>query len=238
LTTTPPGYVPPIAVTDPFPQTKFRVVWDSKEIPGISSISPLQMTIAAAGSTSGTGDGTTIGTTVGTTGTVISSSSGSTTGSTNVLTAAEQAAAEALAAAEQAASDAVNSAEQAVSNAAQSAENAAQSVLSDLDPFADRRARDPAVAQWTVAPVEFTRPRTADQAFQSWALAPVAKHVLVELFNLAGGAGLTFQLGHCIPIAYVPLDTVDAESSGVALERLTVSCTSIVTVPGEPANTK
>jgi hypothetical protein len=89
-----------------------------------------------------------------------------------------------------------------------------------------------------VSPVEFTRPRTTDGAFQSWVLAPVEKVVLVELFNLAGGPGLTLQLGPCVPIAYVPLDTLEAESPGVALERLTVSCVSIETIPGEPATLK
>jgi hypothetical protein len=251
LTTT-TGIVPPTFVTDPFGRTKFRVVWDSTEIPGISSISPLEMTVVGAGSTAGTSVGTNVGSTSGSTagtsvGTNVGSTSGSTAGtsvgstagtsvgstagSTNVLTAAE-AAAQAAAAAALAAAEAVGS------NAAQAVESTAQSVLSGLESFADRRPSGPEVTRWVVSPVELTRPRTMDDAFQSWVLAPVEKVVLVELSNLAGGPGLVFRLWPCVPVSYVPLDTVDAESSGVALERLTISCTSIETIRGEPTTMK
>ena len=220
-------------LTDPFGRTKFRVVWDRIEIPGISSISSLEMRIVSAASTSGTSASTTDGTTVGSTsgtsvGNTVGTSASSTTGSTNVLTAVE-------AAAQAAAAAALAAAGAAASNVVQGAESTAQSVLSGLESFAYRRPTGQEITRWIVSPVEFIRPRTTDGAFQSWDMTPVEKVVLVELFDLAGGPGLTFRLAPCVPVAYMPLDTIDAESSGVALERLTISCASIETIPGEPA---
>ncbi|HSR85132.1 MAG TPA: hypothetical protein VLM11_13225 [Streptosporangiaceae bacterium] len=81
------------------------------------------------------------------------------------------------------------------------------------------------------APVEFTRARSEDDAFEVWAADPTTQAVTVAVLNAAGLPALTFLLEDAVPVSYVALDGLDATSAQPAQERLVVRCQAIRRVP-------
>jgi phage tail-like protein len=88
-------------------------------------------------------------------------------------------------------------------------------------------------------PVQLERGRTHDDAFETWAAlvsgggtrrgaAPdPAKDVEVQLLNEAGQLAMTFLLRGCLPVEYVALGAMDANTNGVAVETLTLAYRSL-----------
>ena len=76
-------------------------------------------------------------------------------------------------------------------------------------------------------PVEFTRVRSGDDAFEVWAADPAPRAVTVAVLNAAGVPSLTFLLEDAVPISYIALDGLDVGSSQSARERLIVQCRAI-----------
>jgi len=85
-------------------------------------------------------------------------------------------------------------------------------------------------------PVEFTRARSDDDAFEVWAAAPTPQAVTVAVFNAAGVPSLTFLLEDAVPISYTTLDGLDADSAQTVRERLVVRCRAIRRVPTPAAD--
>jgi phage tail-like protein len=88
-------------------------------------------------------------------------------------------------------------------------------------------------------PVHLERGRTHDDAFESWAALvsdrrtrrsaasnPV-KDIEVQLLNEAGQLAMTFLLQGCVPVEYVALGAMDANTNGIALETLTLAYRSL-----------
>jgi hypothetical protein len=80
-------------------------------------------------------------------------------------------------------------------------------------------------------PVELTRARSGDDAFEAWAADPVPQPVTVAVLNAGGIPCLTFLLEDAVPISYIALDGLDADSAQMARERLVVQCQAIRRVP-------
>jgi hypothetical protein len=85
-------------------------------------------------------------------------------------------------------------------------------------------------------PVEFTRARSGDDAFELWAAAPTPQAVTVAVLTAAGVPSLTFLLEDAVPVSYTALDGLDADSAQKVQERLVVRCRAIRRVPTPPAN--
>ena len=86
-------------------------------------------------------------------------------------------------------------------------------------------------------PIVLTRGRTHDDEFEKWAnqtwafgAAPGAevslksfrKDIVIELLNEAGQLVMAFKVFRCWPSEYVALSPLDANTSSVALESLTL----------------
>ena len=80
-------------------------------------------------------------------------------------------------------------------------------------------------------PVEFTRARSVDDAFEAWAADPAPKAVTVNVLSAGGVPSLTFLLEDSVPVSYIALDGLDADSAEMARERLVVRCQAIRRVP-------
>jgi hypothetical protein len=76
-------------------------------------------------------------------------------------------------------------------------------------------------------PVEFTRARSGDDAFEIWAADPRPQAVTVAVLDAGGVPRLTFLLEDAVPISYIALDGLDADSAQTARERLIVQCRAI-----------
>lgn len=76
-------------------------------------------------------------------------------------------------------------------------------------------------------PVEFTRARTDDDAFEVWAAAPAPQTVSVVVLNAISVPALTFVLEDAVPVSYIALDGLDAGSTQTARERLVLQCRAI-----------
>jgi hypothetical protein len=83
-------------------------------------------------------------------------------------------------------------------------------------------------------PVEFARARSGDDAFEVWAADPTPQAVTVAVLNADGAPSLTFLLEDAVPISYIALDGLDANSAHTVRERLVVRCRAIRRVP-DPA---
>jgi hypothetical protein len=83
-------------------------------------------------------------------------------------------------------------------------------------------------------PVEFARARSGDDAFEVWAADPTPQAVTVAVLNADGASSLTFLLEDAVPISYIALDGLDANSAHTVRERLVVRCRAIRRVP-DPA---
>jgi hypothetical protein len=88
--------------------------------------------------------------------------------------------------------------------------------------------------QMQPSPVEFTRSRSGDDAFEVWGAAPIPRAVTVTVLDAGGVPSLTFLLEDAVPISYIALDGLDADSAQAARERLTVRCRAIrrLSTPG------
>ena len=80
-------------------------------------------------------------------------------------------------------------------------------------------------------PVEFTRARSGDDAFEVWAAASTPQVITVAVLNAAGVPSLTFLLEDAVPVSYTALDGLDADSAQTVQERLVVRCRAIRRVP-------
>lgn len=80
-------------------------------------------------------------------------------------------------------------------------------------------------------PVEFTRARSGDDAFEVWAADPAPRAVTVAVLNASGVPSLTFVLEDAVPVSYTALDGLDADSTQTVQERLVVRCRAIRRVP-------
>jgi len=96
---------------------------------------------------------------------------------------------------------------------------------------------------------------THDTEFEKWAnkvgglgaghgaevsLKDFRKEVSLELYNEAGQKVIVYHIHRCWPSEYVALPDLDAETSGVAIERLTLECEgwerdAAVVEPAEPS---
>jgi hypothetical protein len=85
-------------------------------------------------------------------------------------------------------------------------------------------------------PVEFTRARSGDDAFEVWAADPAPRAVTVAVLNAAGVPSLTFLLEDAVPVSYTALDGLDADSAQTVQERLVVRCRAIRRVPRPDAD--
>ena len=79
--------------------------------------------------------------------------------------------------------------------------------------------------------VEFVRARSGDDAFEAWAADPAPQTVTVAVLNAGGVPSLTFLLENAVPVSYIALDGLDADSGHMARERLIVQCHAIRRVP-------
>ena len=80
-------------------------------------------------------------------------------------------------------------------------------------------------------PVEFARARSGDDAFELWGADPTPQAVTVTILDIGGIPSLTFLLEDAVPISYIALDGLDADSAQTARERLVVRCQAIRRVP-------
>ena len=85
--------------------------------------------------------------------------------------------------------------------------------------------------QMQPSPVEFTRSRSGDDAFELWGADPTPQAVTVTVLDAGGVPSLTFLLEDAVPISYIALDGLDADSAQAARERLTVRCQAIRRLP-------
>jgi phage tail-like protein len=105
------------------------------------------------------------------------------------------------------------------------------------------------------APVTLERGVTHDLEFERWAdrvwrygaglghevsLADFRKDVVLELYNEAGQLALAYHLFRCWVSEYVALPTLDANASGVAIQRVVLQTEGwerdlAVTEPSEPS---
>lgn len=85
--------------------------------------------------------------------------------------------------------------------------------------------------QMQPGPVEFTRARTGDDAFEVWAADPAPQAVTVAVLDAGGADSLTFVLEDAVPVSYIALDGLDADSADTLRERLVVRCRAIRRVP-------
>ena len=85
--------------------------------------------------------------------------------------------------------------------------------------------------QMQPSPVEFTRSRSGDDAFELWGADPTPQAVTVTVLDAGGVPSLTFLLEDAVPISYIALDGLDADSAQAARERLTVRCRAIRRLP-------
>jgi hypothetical protein len=85
-------------------------------------------------------------------------------------------------------------------------------------------------------PVEFARARSGDDAFEVWAADPTPQAVTVAVLNAGGAPSLTFVLEDAVPISYIALDGLDADSAHTVRERLVVRCRAIRRVPAPAAD--
>jgi hypothetical protein len=85
-------------------------------------------------------------------------------------------------------------------------------------------------------PVEFTRARSDDDAFEVWAAAPTPQAVTVAILSAGGVPSLTFLLEDAVPVSYTALDGLDADSAQTVRERLVVRCRAIRRVPTPAAD--
>jgi len=97
-----------------------------------------------------------------------------------------------------------------------------------LDADADQEMRP--------GPVEFTRARSGDDAFEVWAADPAPRAVTVAVLNAVGVPSLTFLLEDAMPVSYTALDGLDADSAQAVQERLVVRCRAIRRVPTPAAD--
>jgi hypothetical protein len=91
-------------------------------------------------------------------------------------------------------------------------------------------------AEMRPGPVEFTRARSGDDAFEVWAADPAPRAVTVAVLNAAGVPCLTFLLEDAVPVSYTALDGLDADSAQTVQERLVVRCRAIRRVPTPAAD--
>jgi hypothetical protein len=80
-------------------------------------------------------------------------------------------------------------------------------------------------------PVEFIRARSGDDAFEVWAADPTPQAITVAVLNAGDVPSLTFLLEDAVPVSYVALDGLDADSAQTARERLVVRCRVIRRIP-------
>lgn len=92
-----------------------------------------------------------------------------------------------------------------------------------LDAGADKKMRP--------GPVELTRARSGDDAFEVWAADPTPQTVTIAVLNAYGVPSLSLLLEGAVPVSYVSLDTLDADSAQTARERLILRCQAIRRVP-------
>ena len=85
--------------------------------------------------------------------------------------------------------------------------------------------------QMQPAPVEFTRARSGDDTFEVWAADPTPQAITVTVLDAAGSSSLTFVLEDAMPVSYIALDGLDADSADPPRERLVVRCRAIRRVP-------
>jgi hypothetical protein len=85
-------------------------------------------------------------------------------------------------------------------------------------------------------PVEFTRARSGDDAFEIWAGNPRPQAVIVTVLDRGGVPRLTFLLEDAVPISFTALDGLDADSAETARERLIVQCRVIRRMPTPAAD--
>jgi hypothetical protein len=93
-------------------------------------------------------------------------------------------------------------------------------------------------AEMRPGPVEFTRARSGDDAFEVWAADPAPRAVTVAVLNAAGVPCLTFLLEDAVPVSYTALDGLDADSAQTLQERLVVRCRAIRRVPTPGADSR
>lgn len=91
-------------------------------------------------------------------------------------------------------------------------------------------------AEMRPGPVEFTRARSDDDAFEVWATDPAPRAVTVTVLNAADVPCLTFLLEDAVPISYTALDGLDADSAQTVQERLVVRCRAIRRMPTPAAD--
>jgi hypothetical protein len=82
-----------------------------------------------------------------------------------------------------------------------------------------------------LGPVEFTRARSGDDAFEAWAADPALKAVTVTVLSAGGVPSLIFLLEDAVPVSYIAFDGLDADSAETARERLVVRRQAIRHVP-------
>ena len=85
--------------------------------------------------------------------------------------------------------------------------------------------------QMQPSPVEFTRSRSGDDAFEAWGADPTPQAVTVTILDTGGVPSLAFLLEAAVPISYIALDGLNADSAQAARERLTVRCRAIRRLP-------
>ena len=85
-------------------------------------------------------------------------------------------------------------------------------------------------------PVEFTRARSGDDAFEAWAADPAPQPVTVTVLSAGGVPSLTFLLEDAAPVSYIALDGLDAGLAETAQERLVVRCQAIRRIPTPAAD--
>lgn len=85
--------------------------------------------------------------------------------------------------------------------------------------------------QMQPGPVEFTRARSVDDAFEVWAADLRPQAVTVAVLDAGGVPSLTFVLEDAVPVTYIALDSLDADSAQMAQERLVVRCRAIRRMP-------
>ncbi|MFC2095650.1 phage tail protein [Candidatus Bipolaricaulota bacterium] len=101
------------------------------------------------------------------------------------------------------------------------------------DASTDRRS--PGITSYD--PIILERGRTHDTAFEQWAnkvyrygtsmgsemsLQNFRKDIIIELYNEAGQLVMSFKVYRCWPSQYVPLRSLDANFSTVAIESITL----------------
>jgi phage tail-like protein len=104
-----------------------------------------------------------------------------------------------------------------------------------------REGGDPSVTrkspgQTVFEPIVLTRGRTHDDEFEKWAnqawtlgapgaevsLKTFRKDIVIELLNEAGQVVMAFKVFRCWPSEYIALSPLDANSSSIASESLTL----------------